>query len=101
MAEGKNDLLRMTKLTLQNFRCFEHKEVEFAEQFNVLIGDNGAGKTAILDALAVGLYEPLHPIALWDEPPTGFSQDDVRRLIRASEGVYEAIRATTMWTGWG
>jgi len=27
----------------------------FGEQFNVIVGDNGAGKTALLDALAVGL----------------------------------------------
>ncbi|OAD23697.1 hypothetical protein THIOM_000464 [Candidatus Thiomargarita nelsonii] len=31
------------------------KIIDFSPQFNVLIGDNGTGKTAVLDALAVGI----------------------------------------------
>jgi predicted ATP-binding protein involved in virulence len=43
--------MKIRQLELQNFRCFEHKVFEFSEQFNVLIGDNGTGKTAFSDAL--------------------------------------------------
>jgi predicted ATP-binding protein involved in virulence len=46
--------MKIRQLELQNFKCFEHKTFEFSDQFNVLIGDNATGKTAILDALAIG-----------------------------------------------
>ena len=47
--------MRIKKLELHNFRCFENYELELAERFTLLIGDNGSGKTAILDALAVAM----------------------------------------------
>ncbi|WP_309708889.1 AAA family ATPase [Armatimonas sp.] len=45
--------MRIDSLRVENFRCFVKEEWEFAPGFNVFIGDNGAGKTAILSALAV------------------------------------------------
>ena len=47
--------MRIDRLELTNFRCFERATLSFAPGFNVLIGENGAGKTAVLDALASGL----------------------------------------------
>jgi len=47
--------MKIQKLELQNFRYFEHKEFNFPNQFTVIIGDNGTGKTAIVDALAIGI----------------------------------------------
>ncbi|WP_413173565.1 AAA family ATPase [Anabaena azotica] len=43
--------MKIQQLELQNFRCFEHKVFEFSDQFNVIIGDNGTGKTSFCDAL--------------------------------------------------
>lgn len=40
-------------LQLQNFRRFEDFTFRFHPQFTVLIGDNGFGKTTILDALSI------------------------------------------------
>lgn len=45
--------IRIKKLKLENFRGFEQLELEFHQDLTVLIGDNGAGKTAILDCLAI------------------------------------------------
>ena len=47
--------MKIRQLELQNFRCFDQKTFEFSDQFNVFIGDNATGKTAILDALAIGI----------------------------------------------
>ncbi|MCX7086470.1 MAG: AAA family ATPase [Methylococcales bacterium] len=44
--------MRIKKLELDNFRCFKEYELEFSDRFTLLIGDNGSGKTAILEALA-------------------------------------------------
>ena len=48
--------MKITKMEMKNFRGFEEKSLEFSENFNVLIGGNGTGKTSILDALAIGLH---------------------------------------------
>ncbi len=47
--------MRIDQLEVRNFKGFEHKIINFSPQFNVLSGNNGSGKTAILDALAVGM----------------------------------------------
>jgi len=47
--------MKITKMRMKNFRGFEDKTVEFSEGFNVLVGDNGRGKTAVLEGLAIGM----------------------------------------------
>ena len=36
---------------LRNFRRYEDAKFNFHERFTVLIGNNGAGKTTVLDAI--------------------------------------------------
>lgn len=43
------------KLTLQNFRGYKEIVIPFQEGINLIIGDNGSGKTAILEALTVAM----------------------------------------------
>jgi len=38
-------------LAIRNFRCFRETEVEFQPGINVIVGENNAGKTALLRAL--------------------------------------------------
>lgn len=45
--------MRINQLVLQNFRRYELARFQFHPQFTVLIGNNGAGKTTVLDALAM------------------------------------------------
>lgn len=47
--------MRLTKLRFFNFRCFADRELDLSPQFNLLIGENGTGKTAALDAMAVAI----------------------------------------------
>lgn len=47
--------MRLSKITLSNFRCFERLELDLHPRLTVLVGDNGAGKTALLDAIASAL----------------------------------------------
>lgn len=44
--------LRLEKLSLTNFRCFERCEIDFHPKLTVLVAENGSGKTAVLDAIA-------------------------------------------------
>ncbi len=49
--------MKLSKLEIANFRCFESLIVELQPDVNVIVGSNGAGKTSILDAIAIALYE--------------------------------------------
>lgn len=46
--------MKLERLHLKNFRCFDELTIEFGQRLTVIIAENGAGKTAILDAIAVG-----------------------------------------------
>ena len=47
--------MKIQELFMENFHGFETRHINFSEQFTVLVGDNGTGKTAVLDGLAVAL----------------------------------------------
>ncbi|WP_373974153.1 AAA family ATPase [Chitinibacter sp. SCUT-21] len=47
--------MQLNTLQLKNFRCFESFKIEFEPKLTVLVASNGAGKTSILDAIAVAL----------------------------------------------
>ncbi len=40
---------------IENFKGIEYIDLQFNKQFNVLIGENGSGKSSILDAISIGL----------------------------------------------
>ncbi len=43
--------LLVTRLTLRDFRNIQSLSIEPAPRFNVVAGDNGQGKTSLLEAL--------------------------------------------------
>ena len=45
--------MKIDRIHVKNFKCFDEKHLELNSRFTLLVGDNGAGKTTILDALAV------------------------------------------------
>lgn len=47
--------MKLLHLTLQNFRRYEAARFHFHQQFTMLIGNNGKGKTTVLDAVAIML----------------------------------------------
>ncbi|WOG26268.1 AAA family ATPase [Endozoicomonas sp. 8E] len=47
--------MKIDKLCLTHFRCFEKAEFELGERMTLIIGDNAKGKTTILDALSVAM----------------------------------------------
>lgn len=47
--------MRIDRLELQNFKKFESLTLDLHPRFTLLVGDNGSGKTSVLDALAVSL----------------------------------------------
>ena len=49
-------------LFLDNYRCFKKFDISFDDRLTVLVGENGEGKTSILDALSVFLVRAAHPV---------------------------------------
>lgn len=64
------------RLELKNYRCFAHLTIDFDERLTVLIAHNGAGKTTVLDALAVALGTFVG--SFYTGKRTGINSEDVR-----------------------
>lgn len=71
--------MRIESLSLQNFRHFEVETFHFKQQVSVLIGDNGSGKTAILDALAIAASSLF--LGIDQIKPRVIRRDDIRRVL--------------------
>ena len=79
VAEVTN-FMRVDRLTVLNFRNFVQETFEFHPQFTLLVGDNGAGKTAVLDALRVGVGAYL--LGIPDIQAPSIKREFVRRETR-------------------
>lgn len=74
--------LNIEKLRLRDYRCFESIDIDFHPALTVLIASNGAGKTSILDAIAVA-FGPY--VGAFDEGAGAhFGPNDIR-LSRVRE----------------
>lgn len=77
------------KVAIKNFKAIDDIEIEFRPGVNLLIGDNGVGKTSILEAITVGLGGFLTGIS--GVPSKNIQPDDVRiqltEMGHASSGI--------------
>jgi predicted ATP-binding protein involved in virulence len=65
----------LKSIKLHNFRCYENLSVDFNSEFTILVGDNGAGKSALLDAVSIALGSYI--AGLDGVASNSISQDDV------------------------
>lgn len=65
---------------IKNFRGIDHSAIEFKEGFNLIKGENGKGKTSILEAIAVGLGGFI--TGFNDVSTRHFSKDEIRKVIK-------------------
>jgi predicted ATP-binding protein involved in virulence len=68
--------MHFESVSIQNFRGIEELALSFAPGVNLLIGENGAGKTSILEALSVALGAYLAGVP--QIVASGFQQEDFR-----------------------
>lgn len=47
--------MKLKSIKIKNYRCFKDVEIDFDNRVTLVVGKNGAGKTAILDAVAVSV----------------------------------------------
>lgn len=46
--------MKLERMHLLNFRCFKDLTIDFHDKLTVIVAENGTGKTALLDAIAIG-----------------------------------------------
>lgn len=56
--------MQIKTIKLSNFMCFTEHMVELASRFNLIVGNNGTGKTSILNGLSIALGATFRPIPL-------------------------------------
>ena len=91
-----------SRLVLENFRCFERLELDLHPECTVLVGANGAGKTAVVEALALCIFRWLG-LGLGKGWTPDIEDRDRRRVGGAVSGVpsWELAGPTSLqlWSG--
>lgn len=70
--------MKLEKLTLANFRGFDHIDLDFADDVTVIAGVNGVGKSGVLKALTSAMSLALPKFTVSKESSLGLSDTDVQ-----------------------
>ena len=70
----------LEKVHLQNYKAIEELDIDLKPGVNLLLGDNGAGKTSVLEGIAVGLGGMFVNVA--GVSTKNIIKDDVRMVIK-------------------
>src|SRR4051812_3054835 len=70
--------MRIDQIEISNFKKFKSLKVDLHPGFNLLIGDNGSGKTTILDALAVA-------IGIWGKKVSGSVRNILNEEVKLEQ----------------
>ena len=81
------------EVQIQNYKAIKDMQLQFSPGVNLLIGDNGVGKTSVLDALAVALGGFLSGVS--GVPVDGIQQADIRIETELIAGASAAIKYMT------
>ena len=69
----------VSKIRMQNFRCYTDFTMQFSPKVTVIVAENGRGKTAILDGLAITMAPYL--AAFPGIKARNFQPNDVRMVV--------------------
>lgn len=72
--------MRLKRISIQNFKCFENESIDLHPSLNILMGNNGTGKTSLLEAIRIligSLYLAFDKYKERIEMP-GIIKDDIR-----------------------
>lgn len=79
--------MKLKKVRITNYRCFKEAEIDFDEHTTLIVGKNGAGKTAILDAVAVAISTFL--LGIDGGVSRNISRDDARYEFHDLDGTVD------------
>lgn len=89
--------MRLTKILIKNFKCFENETMDLHPRLNILMGNNGTGKTSLLEAFRIlvgSLYLGFDKYKEKLEMP-GIIKDDIR--LKSISRNLEPQIPTSVW----
>jgi predicted ATP-binding protein involved in virulence len=75
--------MKLNSVTIENFRAIENIHLPLHQQLTVLVGENGTGKTTILDAISMVLGEIPHYFQV--QKPHFFDNNDIRQHLKPNQ----------------
>lgn len=57
----------ISKMKIHNFKCYRDFEIDLEEGLNIIVGDNEAGKSTILEAINLALTGIISGKSIWNE----------------------------------
>ncbi len=82
----------LLEVKLVNVKSYDHAVVRFSEGLNAIIGENGAGKTTILEAVGFALFDTL-PYKMSEFIRRGEKKGEISVKLMAPDGrVYTVVR---------
>ena len=95
--------MKLTKLRLENFRCFAALDVELHPQLTVLVAENGQGKSTLLDAARISLWPFVSSFDLarnaFNDPGNAIAIDDVRLMKLDTGDMARQLPTRVLMTG--
>lgn len=80
------------KVKIHNFKCYKDFEVVLDEGLNIIVGDNEAGKSTILEAINLALTGIINGKNIWNEVSQYiFNKDVVDAYINSLDTVIESL----------
>ncbi|ATS17933.1 hypothetical protein BRW62_03300 [Parathermosynechococcus lividus PCC 6715] len=79
--------MEIQRLTLTNFKTHRDRTVNFCRGVNVICGENGAGKTSLLEAIAWVLFDATSGYG------SGFNKAIIRKGATHAEATVQFISA--------
>ena len=79
--------MKLKKISITNYRCFGKVDIDFDEHTTLIVGKNGTGKTAILDAVAVAVSTFL--LGIDGGVSRSISKDDARYEFHDLDGTVD------------
>ena len=79
--------MKLKKIRITNYRCFKEADIDFDNHTTLIVGKNGAGKTAILDAVAVAVSTFL--LGIDGGVSRSISKDDARYEFHDLDGTVD------------
>lgn len=76
--------MKLNNIRITNYRCFKEADIAFDDHITLIVGKNGAGKTAILDAVAVAVSTFL--LGIDGGVSRGISKDDRMAVLNPMLG---------------
>ena len=72
--------MKITKLEIENFKLFDKAEFNFDSNFNLIIGENGSGKTSLLRAVAIAMGGWAHAYIKDSKNRRPIEQNEIREV---------------------